>query len=47
MNPLAQFKKISIPPLRIAPAFVALTALMIMPALLGKAPSIETQGLRM
>ena len=36
MNPLTQFKKISIPPLRMAPALFALTALMIVPALLGE-----------
>jgi hypothetical protein len=35
MNPLTQFKKISIPPLCIAQALVALTALMIVPPLLG------------
>jgi hypothetical protein len=29
MNPLTQFKKISIPPLLIAQALVALTALMV------------------
>ena len=36
MNPLTQFKKISIPPLLIAQALVALTALIVVPALLGE-----------
>jgi len=36
MNSLTQLKKISIPQLVIAPALVALTALMIVPALLGE-----------
>ena len=36
MNPPTQFKKISIPPLRIAPAFVALTALLVVPTLSGE-----------
>src|SRR5438034_1803631 len=35
MNPLTQFKKISVPPLLIAQALVALTALMVVPAVLG------------
>jgi hypothetical protein len=44
MNPPTQFKKISIPPLRIAPAFVALTALTIMPALLGEGTQHRDPG---
>jgi len=36
MNPLTQLKKTSIRALRIAPVLVALTALMIVPALLGE-----------
>jgi len=36
MNPLIQFKKISIPPLRMTPVLVALTALTAVPALLGQ-----------
>jgi hypothetical protein len=36
MNPLTQFKKISIPPLLIAQALVALTALIVVPAVLGE-----------
>ena len=35
MNPLTQFKKISILPPLIAPSLVALTALMLVPAVLG------------
>src|SRR5438128_7824259 len=35
MNPLTQFKKILIPQLLIAPALVALTALIVVPVLLG------------
>src|SRR5216684_1147546 len=44
MNPLTQFKRISIPPLRIGPAFVALTALTIMQALLGEGTQHRDPG---
>jgi hypothetical protein len=44
MNPLTQFKRISIPPLRIAPAFVALTALLVVPTLLGEGTQHRDPG---
>src|SRR5215216_3925955 len=36
MNPLTQVKKISIPPSLLTPALIALTALVVLPALLGE-----------